>query len=532
MDNTGTHLVKILHNYLRRENYEVNKEDFRLQLESNPNYPSIKSVTDALDYFSIENIAAKVPKESLNKLPSFFLAIVKNEEANSIAQVMRTRKTITLLTEEATKRKLTAEEFQEVWDGTIVAIENGNIKKSTFVVSFKNPLIPLFLFVVGTVSFGVISQERTALIYTCLAALGFGLSYLVVQEDLGIYNETTTKICNSATVNTSCSDVITSKSAKLFKGLSLSDLSITFFVSALIIIGFMGYHETFFFGATLLSIPIVLYSVGIQAFSLKQWCPLCLGIVGVLIGLATTSFVTTEAFTYQLSYFSKGLMILGVVYLSWVYLKSLVQKSTELQQVTTDYLKFKRNEDLFSSLLTKKKLSGILDLDEEAEIVFGNPDADLTLTTVTNPTCGYCTDSFRVLDNLLKTHGAHFKLRMIFMVNTQSADDIGYEIAKSVVENYKMNPAKSYDMLNDWYADKNIENWRDKHPKFQQTTSPEILNHHVDWCMANQMQGTPTTLVEDCFFPREYDLKDLAIFMEDLTEDKGKTLNTQEAELA
>ena len=78
MNKSENHLVKILQSYLKKEGYSINLDDFKLQLLSNPSYPSVKSITDTLDYFGVENIAANVPKDALNQLPNFFLAILSN----------------------------------------------------------------------------------------------------------------------------------------------------------------------------------------------------------------------------------------------------------------------------------------------------------------------------------------------------------------------------------------------------------------------------------------------------------------------
>lgn len=532
MDKASDHLIKILRNYLNKEKYNVDKDDFQLQLLSNQSFPSIKSITDTLDYFGIENIAATVPKNALNQLPYFFLAVLRENSSTTIAQVTRTKKGIKLFKDNGTREKLTAEEFSELWDGTIVAIENKNTEKNQFTLSIGNPLIPIYLLAIAAISFSAINPELTALIYAFLAALGCGLSYYIVQEDLGIYSETTSEICNSATTNTSCSDVVNSKSAKLFRVISLSDVCVTFFVSVLIILSFIGYHKTFFFGFSIASIPIIVYSIYTQAFLVKKWCPLCLGMAGVLVGLAITSFQSLQsldALTFDTSYFSKGLVIFGSVYLSWLYFKSLIKKAIELQQVKTAYLKFKRNEDLFSTLLTKNSLPDIIELDQSSRIIFGNPQAELTINAVTNPMCGYCTNSFLTYDKLLETHGEHFKLNIIFNISVDSMDHPGYQISGKIIELYQDNPVKAYEALKDWFNNKDIKRWQSKYGLSSEDSSRETLKQHRDWCEINGVPYTPTTIIENYLFPKEYDIEDLALFIDDLIKNKNKILKIQEA---
>ena len=526
MDKDDNHLIKILQSYLRRANYNVNGNDFQLQLVSNPSFPSIKSITDTLDYFGVENIAANVPKNALEQLPRIFLAVINETASTTIAQVTRSKNGVKLLKDDGTKEKLSQEGFIEKWTGTIVAIETDNVKKSQPTLSINNPLIPLLLLVTGAIIFSAISLEWSGLIYASLSALGCLISYYIVQEDLGIYNETTSKICNSASANTSCSDVVNSKS-RLFEAISLSDLSITFFVSTLIILSLIGYNESFFFGLAVASIPIIFYSIYIQAFSLKKWCPLCLGIAGVMVGMVTTSLLTTDTFSYNAAYFIEGLVVFGIVYSSWLYLKSLIEQSYELREVKTDFLKFKRNEELFGTMLTKQMLPGILDLNENAKITFGNPDAALSLLAVTSPSCGYCTDSFNVYDQLLKTHGEHFKLTMIFNVNVAAVDNPGLLVSQVIVEMYQESPNKAYKALQEWYSHKDLDKWQSTYGISSDEPAMDILKHQLDWCKANDIKGTPTNIIENYFFPSAYDIEDLPLFMDGLIENRDTLLKVQ-----
>ena len=69
MDKPTYFLTKIILSYLRKSGYRLNAQDFHAHLLSNPTYPSIKSVTDTLDYFGVSNMAAMIPRNSILELP-------------------------------------------------------------------------------------------------------------------------------------------------------------------------------------------------------------------------------------------------------------------------------------------------------------------------------------------------------------------------------------------------------------------------------------------------------------------------------
>jgi hypothetical protein len=66
---------------------DIDRELLNLQLLSHPEYPSLKSITDTLDYFEIENLAAAVPKDALSQMPKSFLALVSSERGDEVVLV-------------------------------------------------------------------------------------------------------------------------------------------------------------------------------------------------------------------------------------------------------------------------------------------------------------------------------------------------------------------------------------------------------------------------------------------------------------
>lgn len=88
---------KIIYNYLKISGYSVDKHDLNLQLISNPDYPSVKSITDTLYYFGIDNLTATVPKDSIEQLPDSFIAVVNKNKPYSIALLDRKKQKISLL---------------------------------------------------------------------------------------------------------------------------------------------------------------------------------------------------------------------------------------------------------------------------------------------------------------------------------------------------------------------------------------------------------------------------------------------------
>ncbi len=518
-------LYNILEKFVINNNVKINPKDFKLQLLSNPSYPSVKAISDTLDYFGIDNVVANVPKDALEQLPQCFLAVLEIDSSKTITQVVRKKDRIKLLKDDGSKEKLSIKDFKASWNGTIIAVEKSTEEIKKQQVYFKNPLIPLSLLGIIAITFSLINLELQAMLYTILALVGCGIAYFIVRESLGLHNEVTSKICNSASSNTSCSEVINSKN-KLLGLVSLSDATITFFMATVLIISLFNYNPSFFLGLSLLSIPIIFYSLYSQAFIIKKWCPLCLAVVGVLVAQLIITLVFISIIEFNAIYLIKSVVLTIAFYLSWIYAKGISIKAIKQEQLQTDFLKFKRNENLFTTLLTKKILPSKDKIEPDFQISFGNPDAKLKITSVTNPMCGFCTKAFEAYDTLLKTHGSKFELSIVFSVPTSSLENQGTQISQRIIDFYKDNPSKAYASLKDWFVNRDVDSWQSKYGIPSKDTSLHTLELHKTWCDLNEINYTPATIIGNYFFPQEYQIKDLSLFIDYLAEYKNNVISS------
>ena len=67
-----------------------------LHLLTHPDHPSVKAITDTLDYFGVENLAANVPKDALEQLPKTFLALIKEDNGDELVLVQQKERRIKL----------------------------------------------------------------------------------------------------------------------------------------------------------------------------------------------------------------------------------------------------------------------------------------------------------------------------------------------------------------------------------------------------------------------------------------------------
>jgi len=524
-------LEKLLFNLLEKSRItSVSLLDLKLQLLSHEDYPSLKAISDTLDYFDIENIVANVPKDALSQLPTSFLALVNEDGQDKLVNVLQTKKGITTKDEKGKQLKMPVSTFQDKWTGTLIAVEEeekGSVVKARGLNTVKiAAVISCVLFVAVLVSTG---HSIASLSYVLLSIIGAAASILIVKEELGFVDVITQKVCGAISQEKAgCSSVVNSKQGKLLKGVGLGDISLVFFLSVSIISAFGSISVSALYVLSVISIPVVLYSIYVQAFQLKEWCVLCLVVGAVLLSQAGLLFSIHSVWQISIFDITVLLFAMSIIFAAWHTFKGLIKKEKQLEKVETDFLKFKRDREVFQSLLEKNKLDNLKTLPKESQMRFGVVDAKINLTAYTNPLCGFCTEAFKAYDKLMLQYPENVSVQFVF--NTpEDATNPSTSIAKRLFELYGKDQNQALQALRNWFDTKDVDGWKKNYgePNTMMLQYDKVLQEHRAIAKVNDILYTPETLVASYKYPRsQYDYKDLTLLGSMLIE-----LNVQEKEL-
>ncbi|GGG36773.1 hypothetical protein GCM10011344_42000 [Dokdonia pacifica] len=498
------------------------KEDIHLQLLSHADYPSINAITDTLDYFGIENIAANVPKDALQQLPKLFLALIETGKNTELVLVTQLQKGIRVRTLQNKKKIRSIEKFSSQWTGTIIAIEQEE-KKGSFITrqsSFKTIITTSILLSIIVMAL-LFTTSISHAVYTFLTVIGSVVSYLIYKESTGVKDTVTSKVCAIVSLKVdSCSAVITSKEGRISKNVGLGDASLLYFTSLFFVITLVGVHTSTLFTIAIGSLFVVAYSLYLQGIQLKQWCGLCLLISVVLISQFVTLFIAFSNWDFSLLYVIKGLVVSMTLTLLWFYSKPLLQKNKELLKTKKEYLSFKRNDAFFLNALQQDSIENLKHLPQEAQVYFGNRDAPIQITAYTNPLCGYCVAAFELYDRLLMQFPTDVGIQFIFNTS-KDLENPSTQIAKRVLELYHKSVSDAFSALKDWFAHRDVDRWIEKYgiPNSMLLMDDRILEMHRDVAHQNDIRYTPETLIGNQKFPNKYyTYEDLFLFVETLKE--------------
>ncbi|HCT29364.1 MAG TPA: hypothetical protein DIW31_01205 [Bacteroidales bacterium] len=534
MEKPHVSLLKLL---LKKSNVKVNEDEFEFQLLSHPSYPSLHSITGVLDHFSIKNYALEIPKsfEALALLPSNFLAFIKTDDYSGFVLASKQEFGFQLFFDDSKKQVMLFNNFLDAWTGVIVIIEDEvqEIKHDVKKARFSNVIFYIVPIVLLAISF----YYKATLFQTThllLSIIGAVICILIVQHEMGLHSVILEKFCSQENKRTSCDAVLNSKGATLFKVFKFSDIGIIYFASLIFSWILVTISKTSFNPIVLitgLAIPFTFFSIFYQYKVVKKWCLLCLSVVLVL-WLQATSLLFLDLNKTVLSLSVESLTLTAFSFFAsfalWQFISPRLKKEQELRTLKIDHFKFKRNFNIFKSLIARTEKINTT-IENIHELVLGNTsnNSPIEIVVITNPLCGFCKEAHKLVENLLLR--ADYNIRIIIRFNVSTDfNSTDTKIAMRLIEIYsKESEQKCLEALHDIYSNYNPTDWLQKWGEALEIRNTHTIVKAKEWCKQNNINFTPEILVNGKSFPSEYNRTDLIFFIDDLIDEQAEKIEVE-----
>lgn len=506
---------------LQKNKIAFDKTELSFQIQSHPSYPSLHAIVGVLDHFKIENVAASIPTDeaSLRQLPDSFMAQVEQD----LVVASRSKNGFQVYDSSLKKSSWSTEEFLEKFSGVVVAVESTEESAKNSKTNHFSKIMPVAISLVLLTFLFVSGPAPASLIFLALALTGTAISIAILKQELGMNTALGNAFCSDASEKKDCDAVLNSNGATLLGKYKFSDLSLVYFLTlslVSIITITQGESMATAYYLSLLSLPITLYSIYYQWAVVKKWCLLCLSIVGLLWAQAGVSLFTTDI---SIPIDLAGTLLLTLVSLaiftSWAYLRPKLEEFQSNQKARIDYFKFKRNFELFSTLLHKTAPINTV-INEPLEIVFGNREAPLSVTLVTNPSCGHCRATHLLVEDILSQYGDMVKITIRFNIRMEDEQSDLIKITSRLLELYEEQGKDLCLMaMSEIYGNSSPEDWLEKWGNCtEQETYLQVLKTGKAWCEEHKINFTPAILINGLSYPSSYERADLIYFIEELHE--------------
>jgi protein-disulfide isomerase len=507
------HLLRVKHSLIFSDKY----------FNEHPHKYNLFGISKMLSDYGIENAGTKIidkEKDIFNiELPfiahfgSDFVVVYKVER-NTVYYIWNGKKLSVPVTE-----------FIQAWSGIILLAESTihsiepdykkHKKNEQLNVVQKLSLFLSCVLILGTSYIAHALFTKLGLTLLLLINLaGMYISYLLILKQLYVQSNYADKIC-SLFSKSDCNNVLESKAAKLWGVFGWSEIGLGYFAANVLILLSVPDWISYLSLINLFTLPYSIWSVWYQKFKAKQWCPLCL-IVQILLWLI---FAVNWLSGYmQLPVFNWisliNLLVIACIYLIGMLgvniLIPLLNKGRMVESLKQEINSLKANEEMFKALLKQQPYFEASKSD--SQILFGNPDAHLRITILTNPYCNPCAQMHKRVEKLLKSTSKGLCVQYIFASFDPGLDFANKHLNAIYLE---QGPDMAMQTFNIWFEKGKAlkeEFFKDFHLNIDNPVVENEFQKHESWKAKTQIRATPTILVNGYRLPENYRIEDLRYF--------------------
>ncbi len=527
----NTSLKFIAQSYIKLLNLKISSLSIEREIESNPYYPSLLSLTESFNRYNISNEAYEVEKHLFNQAEAPFVAYIKTPENGNdfILVIENTTEHVKYIYKNKKIIQSTSEKFLRTYQGIIwMAEANEEVEEDNYYAKLKKEKINrakknLSVFgVIGLIILLVSSNltQKDLIPFITLLIFkiaGIACTVLLLVYEIDKNNVVVKNIC-SAGKQTSCDAVLGSKAAKIF-GISFGEIGFFYFSATtlyLIMPGIVFFEKMMYLSLlSLFAAVYILFSLYYQWRVVKKWCTLCLTVQAVLLlEFAWGLFVY---FNYSInlpdiSWQSFSIILFCVLspIVTWYMMKPFLSKAKDYDYYFPAYKRIRYNPDIFNTLLKQQPTAG--DNWQKLGIDIGNISAENIIIKICNPYCGPCAKAHVILEEIV-THNNNVRLKIIFNAKNNEQDR-GSRVVKHLLALYSNTDQVFFrKALDEWYSAeiKDYDLFAKKYPVelSEFAEQGQKLDAMDNWCVETGITFTPTIFVNGYRVPENYSVEEL-----------------------
>lgn len=518
-------MEKTVADFLKYQRIPISQEYLETLIQSHPDYPSLVSVGDTLEQLGISYNAWKTTGEELYDIDFPYLLIISTGDAETI--MIKGKDDLIKYSSKIASSQMVILQISrndlklDKRNSEIVRKERVKKTGKIFLLFAASALslLPVYL------HFDI---ANFLLLITSL--VGIVVGFVLVAKDVGIRYDLIESFCTSGKDN-DCDRVLNSNESILLNGINLSDMVITYFIFQFICVLFQSYLLDFrisvfgiLFGASVLSIPIVLISLYYQYAKIKTWCVICLFVSSLLLIQNLIFFLLTTASFSDLSLFSIALSLILFVCVAIVNLltKDFFKVNTRIKNELVISKRVKNSINVFGNLLYQQQR---IDYSIQSnEIVLGNRNATIRFIVASNMYCSPCKEQHKYLSRLVALHPSKIGV-FVRILPSSVVDDDNATVTQYFIQCWRekafmsqSESVKTDELLTSWYNTIDFARFKRLYPISGRIDleSKKLENYYNQWIRESKIVQTPTVFINGFKMPKYYNLEDLSGLMPSL----------------
>jgi len=435
------------------------------------------------------------------------------------------------------KITIPAEQFIKSWTGVILLAETSaesiepdypeHRKKELYDIAQKAILIFAAILLFGIAYYQWIAGLRSAApamttnpnlfnysIILLLNIFGAFIGYLLVLKQMHIQSRYVDKLCTLFS-KSDCNNVLESDAAKLWGVFGWSEIGLGYFITNILLLTFLPFTLHLLALINILALPYTFWSVWYQKVKARQWCPLCLIVQALLwsIFIINLVFGTIQIPDFNLTIL-KDFIIVGCIYTILIFSLNLLipalSRGREIEQIKQEINSIKADDEVFKALLTRQSRYETSRAD--SQIFFGNPEARLKITILTNPFCNPCAKMHKRMIKMLKDTKGDISVQYIF---SSFMPDLDFANKYLIAAYLEKEQSEFERIIADWFEKgKPLKEafFEGLHLDMENPAIEAEFQKHEAWKEKTQLRATPTILVNGYQLPGNYKIEDLRYF--------------------
>ena len=518
MEQTVSRLLQLL-------DIPVSDKYVRKIIALHPDFPSLLSISDILHRLGVEHAVGRIERKTLEELSYPYLLPLDKGRGD-----------ILLI---KSKRDLTKHQSDLVhWRG--VVLQAKGIKKTIDKTNHELYLKEIrgrqytvtLLVLLATLLFFPFVNSFSWLAFTLLltSIAGFMVGYFILANEIGVTYAVVDAFCNPKKAVANSCDTILKADIHLL-GIKFSDVALTYFIFQTVTLGFTRALPTATIGfitvlawLSVVTLPIIFFSLYYQYFVAKELCRLCLVVVSILaiqFSLFAIGYFNGSTLLYgRVSFIS--IVILAVLFaaigLTTLLAKSTIEHANKLSTVGANGNRVKHSIPVFTQLLFKQKKIDTQLFENEMRI--GNIDATIKITMVSNLYCNPCKEKHAVVHELLALYPSQVNVTLRFVKSGKDPKAVGHLLSywQQSILTVENETEKVMALMHDWFDLWDLKKFVKKYPINEKQEAIQLESAQYAWIEAAGIMHTPTFFINGYELPKDYEIDDLLAMVSGLAD--------------
>lgn len=517
----SNNLAKLFYKVFKAYNVSITKHTIEKTIGTHPEYPTMQSISDALDSWKIKHVVLKLSLEKLRTLDVPVIAHLKRNNYIWITQITDSK--VRFCSASGKEKTDSCDNFEKEWLGVVLAIEDvakagepnykeerrKEIKENIFRYIFAGGFISLLILLT---CFSWLNDSSLYIIPKLLLLLvnaaGCFISYLLILQEKRQDNYLVQKFCKAG-AHIDCNRVTMSRYSKLFGVFSWAEMGMAYFTTVILWLAIAPISASWLsplWWFLIAPLPFTVWSLLTQAFFIRKWCLFCCTIVLLLwINAAILCFFVSFGCVVPIVESS----LLALLFLVCATLVLYVCKTGIFGDSYSEKRETARIKYDFKTM--QSQLSEFQFKTVNAGFVWGNIQATQEIALYVSITCSSCGSAVKEFRRLTEIY-PDICFRLIFLVKTDDFEHVSNIIIRHFISIYRaMNKNDFFDMLDVWYTamNKNLEALQKKYPVLTIQNDDAEIEALYQFDQQAKIKYTPAIMLNGRLLSQLYSYQDL-----------------------